>query len=191
MLKIGIILGSTRPNRVGAQVAAWVQEHASRRGDATYELVDLLDHPLPLLDEPLSPMLGQYQHEHTVAWAGTIAPYDGLVFVTPEYNHGLPGSLKNAIDYLHAEWRNKAVGIVSYGVAGGTGAAAQLRQICGQLGMADVSRQVVLNLHTDFENYSVLQPNEAHVALLGSTLDQLVDWSAALAHLRVEAAFAG
>jgi NAD(P)H-dependent FMN reductase len=190
MVKIGIILGSTRPHRVGAQVAGWVQEIASARGDAAYELIDLADHPLPHLDESLSPMLGQYEHDHTLAWASTIDSYDGLVFVTPEHNNGIPGVLKNAIDYLHAEWRNKAVGLVSYGVAGGMGSAAQLRQICGQLGMADVSKQVVLNLHHDFEHFTVFNPTDQHAALLGSVLDQVVDWSAALAHLRIEARIA-
>jgi NAD(P)H-dependent FMN reductase len=184
MTKIGIILGSTRPNRVGAQVAAWVQEAASSRTDAEFELVDLRDHPLPHLDEPLSPMLGRYQQEHTKAWASTIASFDGYVFVTPEYNHSVSGVLKNAIDFLHAEWHAKAVGLVSYGIAGGTGAAAQLRQMCGQLGMADVSKQVVLSLHTEFENFTLFKPNEYGELALTALLDEVVEWSAALAPLR-------
>jgi NAD(P)H-dependent FMN reductase len=186
MIKIGIILGSTRPNRVGEQVATWVQKIAASRDDAQYELVDLRDHPLPHLDEPLSPMLGQYQQEHTKAWASTVASFDGFVFVTPEYNHGTSGVLKNAIDYVHAEWSNKAAGLVSYGIAGGSGAAAQLRQICGQLGMADVPKQVVVMLRTDFENYTVFQPSEFMAATLTALLDQVVAWSAALAPLRAE-----
>ncbi|MGW5277470.1 NADPH-dependent FMN reductase [Streptomyces sp. NPDC004044] len=184
MTKIGIILGSTRPNRVGDQVAAWVHDGASSRTDAEFELVDLRDHRLPHLDEPLSPMLGRYQHEHTKMWASTIASYDGYVFVTPEYNHSTSGVLKNAIDFLHAEWHNKAVGLVSYGITGGRGAAAQLRQVCGQLGMADVPRQVVLSLHTDFENFTVFKPNEHGAAALTGLLDEVVAWSTALAPLR-------
>lgn len=187
MLKIGIILGSTRPNRVGPQVAVWVESIAARRDDADVELVDLRDQALPHLDEPLSPMLGQYQNEHTKAWAEKIASFDALIFVTPEYNHGLPGALKNAIDFLHAEWNNKAAGIVSYGVAGGMGAAAQLRQICGQLGMADVPGQVGLNLHTEFENYTTFKPGEHSVRALGGLLDQVVAWGTALATQRPEA----
>jgi NAD(P)H-dependent FMN reductase len=178
---IGIILGSTRPNRVGDQVATWVHGLAAARDDATYDLIDLRDHPLPHLEEPLSPMLGRYQHEHTRAWARTIAPYDGLVLVTAEYNHGLPGVLKNALDHLHAEWHGKVVGIVSYGVHGGTGAAAQLRQICGQLGMADVQRQVALSLISDFENYATFTPGEHHAAAIGELLDQVLAWTRALA----------
>jgi NAD(P)H-dependent FMN reductase len=190
MIKIGIILGSTRPNRVGEQVATWVHSIASSRSDAQYELVDLRDHPLPHLDEPLSPMLGQYQQEHTRAWASTIASFDGYVIVTPEYNHGTSGVLKNAIDFVHAEWSNKAVGLVSYGIAGGTGAAAQLRQICGQLGMADVSKQVALMLRTDFQDYTAFRPSEYSVAVLEGLLDEVVTWSTVLAPLRLESAVA-
>ncbi len=191
MIKIGIILGSTRPNRVGGQVATWVLDCASRRGDADFALIDLRDHPLPHLDEPLSPMLGQYQHEHTKAWARTIASFDGYVFVTPEYNHNTSAVLKNAVDYVHAEWADKAVGLVSYGVAGGSGAAGQLRQMCGQLGMADVSPQVVLMLRTDFEEFTVFKPNDHHAAALAGLLDEVVAWSTALAPLRAESSVAG
>lgn len=188
MTTIGIILGSTRPSRIGAQVATWVQDVASARDDARFELVDLRDHPLPHFDEPVSPLLGQYQQEHTRAWARTVAAFDGYLFVTAEYNHCVPGVLKNAIDFLHAEWNNKAVGLVSYGVAGGTGAAAQLRQICGPLGLADVSRQVVLTLQTDFENYTVFKPGAHSSLALTRLLDQVIAWSRALEPLRADAA---
>jgi len=188
MPKIGIILGSTRPTRVGEQVALWVHGVALQHEGATFELVDLREHPLPHLDEPLSPMLGQYQHAHTKAWAETIASYDGFVFVTAEYNNGLPGVLKNALDYLHAEWSNKAAGIVSYGVVGGSGAAAQLRQVCGMLGMADVPRQVALGFHTDFENFSIFTPGPASAVALEATLEQVIAWSDALAPLRLVSA---
>ncbi len=184
MTRIGIILGSSRPGRVGAQVATWVLENATARDDIESELVDLRDHALPHLDEALSPMLGQYEHEHTRAWARTMGSYDGYVFVTAEYNHGVPGVLKNAIDYLYPEWRDKAVGLVSYGIWGGTGAAAQLRQICGQLGMADVSRQVALTLGNDFQDYKEFRPSPHQSAALSQMLDQVVTWSRALAQVR-------
>jgi len=100
---------------------------ASRRGDAYFEPLDLRDYPLPHLDEPLPPSFGQYQNEHTRQWAAKIASFDGFVIVTPEYNHGTSGVLKNAIGYLYAEWNNKAVGFVSYGGAGG----ARLPSTCG------------------------------------------------------------
>jgi NAD(P)H-dependent FMN reductase len=186
MTKIGIILGSTRPNRNGEQVAKWVYDIASKRSDATFELVDLRDYPLPHLDEAMPPSLGQYQNEHTKKWAEKIASFDGFVMVTPEYNHSTSGVLKNAIDYLYAEWNNKAVGFVSYGSAGGARAAEHLRLIAGELQMADVRQQVVLSLMTEFENFSVFKPGDYNVAALDTLLDQVVAWSRALAPLRAE-----
>ena len=188
MSRIGIILGSTRPNRNGEQVAQWVYEVASRRTDAEFELVDLRDYPLPHLDEPLPPSMGQYQNEHTRQWAEKIASFDGFVFVTPEYNHGTSGVLKNAIDYLYAEWNNKAVGFVSYDGVGGARAAEHLRLVAGELQMADVRQQVALSLLTEFENFSVFKPGDYNRAALDTLLDQVVAWSNALAPLRQPAA---
>jgi NAD(P)H-dependent FMN reductase len=184
MSRIGIILGSTRPNRNGEQVAQWVYEIASRRSDAEFELVDLRDYPLPHLDEPLPPSMGQYQNEHTRQWADKIASFDGFIFVTPEYNHSTSGVLKNAIDYLFAEWNNKAVGFVSYGGVGGARAAEHLRLVAGELQMADVRQQVALSLLTEFENFSVFKPGEYNRAALDTMLDQVIAWSTALAPLR-------
>jgi NAD(P)H-dependent FMN reductase len=184
MTRIGIILGSTRPNRNGEQVAKWVYDIASRRDDAEFELVDLRDYPLPHLDEPLPPSMGQYQNEHTKQWADKIASFDGFVIVTPEYNHSTSGVLKNAIDYLYAEWNNKAVGFVSYGGVGGARAAEHLRLVAGELQMADVRQQVALSLLTEFENFSVFKPGDYNRAALDTLLDQVVAWSTALAPLR-------
>ena len=188
MTRIGIILGSTRPNRNGEQVARWVYDNASRRSDAEFELVDLRDYPLPHLDEPLPPSMGQYQNEHTRQWAEKIASFDGFVIVTPEYNHSTSGVLKNAIDYLYAEWNNKAVGFVSYGGVGGARAAEHLRLVAGELQMADVRQQVALSLLTEFENFSVFKPGDYNRAALDTLLDQVVAWSNALAPLRQPAA---
>jgi NAD(P)H-dependent FMN reductase len=184
MTRIGIILGSTRPNRNGEQVAKWVYEIAARRDDAEFELVDLRDYPLPHLDEPLPPSMGQYQNEHTRQWADKIASFDGFVFVTPEYNHSTSGVLKNAIDYLYAEWHNKAAGFVSYGSVGGARAAEHLRLVAGELQMADVRQQVALSLLTEFENFSVFKPGDYSRAALDTLLDQVIAWSNALASLR-------
>src|SRR5690554_5793597 len=102
MNKIAIIIGSTRPGRIGPAVAQWVNEIAKKRNDAEYELVDLADFNLPLLDEPVPPsMSSSYAHEHTQAWSAKVASFDGFVFVTPEYNRATSGALKNAIDYLN------------------------------------------------------------------------------------------
>ncbi|MGY1883955.1 NADPH-dependent FMN reductase [Blastococcus sp. SYSU DS0753] len=190
MTRIGIILGSTRLNRNGEQVARWVLDVAARRDDAEFELVDLRDYPLPHLDEPLPPSLGQYQGEHTRRWAATIASFDGFVIVTPEYNHGTSGVLKNAIDYLYAEWNNKAVGFVSYGSAGGGRAVEQLRLVAGELQMADVRQQVALSIITELENFSEFQPGDYNVPALTTLLDQVVAWSIALAPLRAAASAA-
>ena len=184
MTKIGIILGSTRPGRNGEAVAQWAYDLASKRDDADFELVDLLDYNLPHLDEALPPSMGQYANDHTKAWSEKIASFDGFVFVTPEYNHSTSGALKNAIDFLYNEWNNKAVGFVSYGAVGGTRAVEHLRLIAGELQMADVRAQVALSLATDFENYSVFRPAGHHEQYLTTMLDQLVKWTEALKTVR-------
>ena len=187
MPRIGIILGSTRPNRLGEQVASWVYDNATQRDDAEFELIDLRYFPLPQLDEPLPPSFGQYQGDHTKEWATTIASFDGFVIVTPEYNHGTSGVLKNAIDYLYAEWNNKAVGFVSYGSVGGVRAVEHLRLVASEVQMADVRQQVALSLVTEFENYSVFKPGGYNLPALNTLLDQVVAWSTALAPLRTPA----
>ncbi|WP_394618493.1 NADPH-dependent FMN reductase [Lentzea sp. JNUCC 0626] len=184
MTHIGIIIGSTRPGRNGEQVARWVLENAEQRADATFELVDLQDFPLPHLDEPMPPAMGQYQHDHTKEWAAKIASFDGFVMVTPEYNHSTSGVLKNAIDYLFAEWNNKAVGFVSYGSVGGARAVEHLRLIAGELKMADVRTSVSLSMFTEFKNFSEFVPSDFQVATLSTLFDELVAWSGALAPLR-------
>lgn len=184
MIRIGIILGSTRPGRNGEAVAHWVHAIADTRSDAEYELVDIQDFNLPLLDEPVPPSLGKYSKEHTKRWAAKIASFDAFVFVTPEYNHGPSGALKNAIDFLFAEWNNKAAGFVSYGSAGGARAVEHLRLVMGELMVADVRQQVMLSLFTDFENMSKFKPAPMHEQTLHKMLDQLVQWGTALRQVR-------
>ncbi len=186
MLKVAIIIGSTRPGRVGESVARWVFEMAQKRQDAEFELVDIKDFNLPLLDEPVPPSQGKYSQPHTRAWAARIAPFDAFVFVTPEYNHGTSGALKNALDFLYAEWNNKAAGFVGYGSAGGTRAVEQLRLVMGELQVADVRNQVMLSLFADFENYKVFKPHPRHEVSLNAMLDQLVAWGGALKSLRAK-----
>lgn len=186
MTRIGIILGSTRPNRNGEAVARWALDLAVQRGDADYELVDLRDYPLPYLDEPMPPSLGRYHNDHTRRWAQKVASFDGFVIVTPEYNHSVPSVLKNALDYLFAEWNNKAVGFISYGAHGGVRAVEHLRTMAGELMMADVRAQVVLSLITEFENYRDFKPGEYNTPILHTVLDQVLAWSGALAPLRTD-----
>jgi NAD(P)H-dependent FMN reductase len=183
-LNIGIILGSTRPGRNGEAVAKWVYEIASQRGDANYELVDIAEYHLPHLDEAMPPSLGQYSQPHTKAWAAKIDSFDGFVFVTPEYNHSTSGALKNAIDFLYAEWNNKAAGFVSYGSVGGTRAVEHLRLIMAELQVATVRAQVALSLFTDFENFSTFRPGEHQLQSLDATLAQVASWSQALRTVR-------
>lgn len=184
MLKIAVIAGSTRPGRKADTVAQWVLEHAKKRGDADYELVDLAKFNLPLLDEGMPPSMGQYTNAHTKKWAEAIAQYDGYVFVTPEYNHSIPGALKNAIDFIYKEWNNKAAGIVGYGGLGAGRAVEHLRTILGELQIADVRTAVHLSMIHDFENWSVFKPTAAHETPLKTMLDQLVSWSTALKTIR-------
>lgn len=183
-LSIAVILGSTRPGRNGKPVADWVMDKAAARTTARYDLIDLLDHPLPHLDEALPPGMGQYAGEHTKAWAATIAPYDGFIFVTPEYNHSTSGVLKNAIDYLSAEWNNKAAAFVSYGALGGARAIEHLRAICSELQIAHVRQQLSFSMFTDFENFSVFGPGPQHEDWAVVLFDQLESWATAMKSVR-------
>jgi NAD(P)H-dependent FMN reductase len=185
MLRVVIILGSTRPGRNGEAVAKWVYDIAKRRTDAEFEYLDIKDYNLPLLDEPIPPSLGKYSKEHTKAWAAKIDSFDAFVFVTAEYNHGIPGALKNAIDFLYKEWNNKVAGFVSYGGGAlGTRAVEQLRLVMAELQVATVRAQVQLSLFTDFENFSIFKPAQFQENYLNSMLDQVTAWGDALMTLR-------
>ncbi|WP_370246647.1 NADPH-dependent FMN reductase [Nocardioides sp.] len=191
MTRIGIIVGSTRPQRKAAEVARWVQqvaqEHTAGREPATtFDLVDLLDHPLPHLDESAPAMAGRYEHAHTRAWAEAIASFDGFIVVTPEYNHSIPGVLKNAFDYLAREWANKAVGIVSYGGMGGARASEHVRAIAGELQMADVRSAVTLTLAGDFRDFTELAPGPFSRISAEVMVDQVLAWTEALAGVRLD-----
>jgi NAD(P)H-dependent FMN reductase len=142
--KIAVIIGSTRPGRVGDKVASWYLEQVKDIEGATFELIDLAEIKLPLLDEPAPAMMAQYSQDHTKKWSEKIASFDAYVMVTPEYNHSAPASLTNAISYLNQEWKRKPVAFVSYGTMGGVRAVEHLRGIAGELHMADIRPQVSL-----------------------------------------------
>ncbi|MFD0713280.1 NADPH-dependent FMN reductase [Paenibacillus sp. GCM10027626] len=184
MIKVAVIVGSTRPGRNGEAVARWVYELAQKRTDAEFELVDIADFNLPLLDEPVPPSMGQYSKEHTKRWSQKIATFDSYIFVTPEYNHATSGALKNAIDYLYNEWNNKSAGFVGYGSLGGSRAIENLRLIMAELQVAGVRAQVSLSLFTDFENFSVFKPAQHHEGSVTAMLDQVIAWGGALKSLR-------
>lgn len=186
MIRIAIITGSTRPGRRSAAVAHWVEEIATRQhDDIGFEVVDLADHDLPHLDEPVAAAMNDgYAHAHTRRWADTIASFDAYIFVTPEYNHSMPGVLKNAIDYLYSEWHDKAAGFVGYGIHGGVRAVEQLRLVLAELQVADVRAQVALSLSTDFSDGAIPLPSRQHERTLEAMLSQLIRWAEALAPLR-------
>ena len=186
MTKIQIITGSTRPSRVNKQVADWAYSLANKRDDLQIELVDIARFDLPHLDEPVPASMGQYSHAHTKKWSDKIAQADGYIFITPEYNHSFPGALKNALDFLYAEWNNKAAGFVGYGNAGGARSIEHMRGIMGELQIADVRTAVHLSLFTDFENYSVFKPGPGHEERFNVMLDQLIAWTNALKAVREE-----
>jgi len=186
VLRVAIILGSTRPGRNGEAVCQWIYGITKKRSDATFELVDIKDFNLPLLDEPIPPSMGQYNQEHTKVWSSKIDSFDAYVFVTAEYNHGIPGALKNAIDFLFKEWNNKVAGFVSYGSAGGVRAVEQLRLVMAELQVATVRAQVQLSLFTDFENFSKFKPALYNENSVNTMLDQVIAWGGALKVLRIK-----
>jgi len=186
MLRVAIIIGSTRPGRKSEAVARWVYDIAVKRSDALFEVVDIATFDLPLLDEPVPPSMNRYTKPHTKAWAAKIATFDAFVFVTPEYNHSTSGALKNAIDFLFREWNDKTAGFVGYGSVGGVRAVEHLRLIMGEIKIADVRAQVALSLYDDFENFSTLKPRLRQEAAVNAMLDELVAWGKALEAMRTQ-----
>jgi NAD(P)H-dependent FMN reductase len=186
MPNLTIIIGSTRPGRAGAAIAQWFAARAKNHGGFDVTVVDLAEVDLPLLDEPNHPRLRQYTQQHTKDWSAIIDAADAFVFVTPEYNYGYPAALKNAIDYLHHEWLHKPVGFVSYGgVAAGTRAVQQLKQVVTTLRMLPVFDSVNIPFHTQFlDSDGVLRPNEVMDKAADAMLDELVRTEAALRPLR-------
>ncbi|MCZ4123397.1 NADPH-dependent FMN reductase [Streptomyces sp. H39-S7] len=190
MIRIGIIIGSTRPGRNGDRVARWVGDLAAEHagGAADFELVDLVDHALPLLDEAVPAAAAPGRQPHTRRWAKRIASYDAFLIVTPEYNTAPPAALANAIDYLLQEWGGKPVGYVGYGIFGAVMAVQKLRAQAGVLRMADIGPQVALSLHEDFVDFADFRPRPLHTAQVHAMVDELVAWAQALKPLRVPSA---
>ncbi len=168
--KILIIVASTRPGRVGRLIADWFYGQARESGtDVQFELVDLVDWNLPLLDEPIPPKAHMYQQEHTKRWGTKIAEGNGFVLVTPEYNHGYPGSLKNALDYLYQEWNGKPVAFVSYGMDGGRMAVRQLLQVVDELQMRPLKEDVAIVFkHNMFDaHHQLVDPERSFTKYVG------------------------
>ena len=172
---LSIVIGSTRPGRVGPKFAAWFRSRAISQGGFEVELVDLAQLKLPFLDEPAMPRLHQYVHQHTIDWSHTVERSDAFVFVTPEYNFGYSAVLKNAIDYLALEWADKAVGFLSYGgVAAGTRAVQQLKQVVTALKMVPVAESVNLPFFTQFIDESgAVRPSDQMNSSADAMLNEL------------------
>ena len=186
--KLLIILASTRPGRVGLPVANWFNELAVTDARFEVELVDLAELALPLLDEPKHPRLREYSHDHTFAWSETVDSADAVVLVTAEYNYGYPAALKNALDYLHHEWRFKPVGFVSYGgVAAGTRAVQQLKQVVGALQLIPTGTGVNIPFVFGMIEDGVLHANDVMEQAAAAMLSELETLNGALASLRSKA----
>jgi NAD(P)H-dependent FMN reductase len=186
MPKLQVILASTRPGRAGEPIAEWFVARAAAHGAFDVELVDLAEVALPLFDEANHPRLRRYEHDHTKAWSARIDSGDAFVFVTPEYNYGYTAPLKNAIDYLHFEWQHKPVGFVSYGgIAAGTRAVQQLKQVVTTLKMIPLFEAVSIPFHTQFiDDEGRVQANEIMENAADAMLDELVLTEATLAPRR-------
>lgn len=174
--RISIIVGSTRPVRIGRQLADAIGATIDAHTDAEVQILDLAEIALPLLDEPLMAMMHQYQNAHTLAWAKTIDESDAVIFVTPQYNAGYPAALKNAIDYLHAEWQQKPSAIISYGGHGGTASAAQLRQVLAFIGLDLIDTDTALTIQqTDYTPEWSLVDADAVIARSADEVRALAD----------------
>jgi NAD(P)H-dependent FMN reductase len=188
-LVLDVIVASTRPARAGLHVAHWFLERAIDHAGFQVELVDLARVDLPLFDEPRHPKLRHYQYDHTKAWSAVIDPADAFVIITPEYNHGAPPALVNALDYLSQEWAYKPVGFVSYGgVSGGTRSVQMTKQIVSALKMVPLFEAVTLPFfreHLDLESRQ-FEPGEVQEKAAVRMLDELVRWATALRRMRAE-----
>ena len=187
MAKLGIIVASTRPGRIGLPVAQWFEGEArTHAGFDEIDLIDLAEVALPFMNEPNHPRLSRYTHQHTRDWSARIAGVDALVLVMPEYNFGYNAELKNAIDYLHHEWLYKPVGFVSYGgVAAGTRAVQMIKQVVTTLKMTPVFEAVSIPfVHQFVDEESVLVANDVMTASAKGMLDELVQVEATLRPLR-------
>jgi NAD(P)H-dependent FMN reductase len=181
-----IVIASTRPGRAGLPIGEWFTARARAHGAFEVGVADLAEWNLPMLDEPNHPRLRKYTHEHTRAWSAAVAASDAFVFVTPEYNYGYTAPLKNAIDYLHYEWQNKPLGFVSYGgVAAGTRAVQQLKQVVTALKLLPVVESVSIPFHTQFiDEDGRVAANEVMEQAADTMLDALLATEAALRVLR-------
>ncbi|OGZ08226.1 MAG: FMN reductase [Candidatus Lloydbacteria bacterium RIFCSPHIGHO2_02_FULL_50_13] len=192
-LKLKIILGSTREGRFGDKPARWIFEEAKKKVGAEVELLDLRDYPMPFFNDPVSPSYRKGAHQNPVVakWAAKIAEADAFIVVTPEYNHGYSGVLKNALDHVFPEWKNKPVSFVAYGGVGGARAVEQLRLVSVELQMAPMRSAVHIPAPwTLLDEKGNLKEGALDQFAQGADnlLTQLVWWADALRAARAKAA---
>ena len=186
MPRLQVIVASTRPGRAGLPVANWFIEHAESHGKFDVELVDLAKINLPFLDEPHHPSERKYTQQHTKDWSATVDAADAFVIVTPEYNYSMNAPLKNAIDYLYAEWRYKPVGFVSYGnTSAGLRAVQMIKQVVTTLNMVPITDAVAIHyIGQHLDDAGRFNGTEAMGAAAGVMLDELDRFATMLAPLR-------
>ena len=144
--RVGVIVGSTRSNRICPEIARLALAHMGGDSPLTYSLVDLAEVDLPFLDEPFKPALGRYEHDHTRAWSRLVSSFEAFVLVFPQYNWGYPAPLKNALDFLYVEWKDKPAALVTYGTRGGQRAAEQMRTVLQGLHMHTAETSVEIKI---------------------------------------------
>jgi NAD(P)H-dependent FMN reductase len=181
-----IVIASTRPGRIGLPVGEWFAAQARAHGGFDVDVADLAEIDLPFMDEPKHPRLREYEHQHTKDWSAEVEAADAVVFVHPEYNYGINAPLKNALDYLNAEWKYKPLGLVSYGgVSAGTRAAQMIKQVATTLGMFPVFEAVSIPFVAQFVGEGgAIVPNDVMEKAADAMLDELLRVSAAFARLR-------
>lgn len=186
MIKLGVVVTSTRPHRVGEAVARWFAAKARAHGAFDVAWVDLKALALPALDEPNHPRLGKYEHAHTQAWSATVSGLDAFAFVTPEYNYGMPPALLNALNYLFHEWAYKAAAFVSYGgISGGTRSVQMSKQVLTSLKMMPIPEGVFIPfVNKLIQPDGTFDPGPTQDERVKATLDELAKWSVALKTLR-------
>lgn len=190
MLKIKIILGSTRQNRFSDKPGKWILEEAKNKEGIDAEILDLRDYPLPFYNEPISPAMvkdGAYSNDIVRRFAAKIREADAFIIIVPEYNHSMPGVLKNALDSIYAEWNNKPVGFIAYGGVGGARAVEHLRGIAVELQMAPIRNAIHIPQHWNLLDQDGNLKDGAFDPFKKSAetfLDQLVWWAKALKSAR-------
>lgn len=181
--KIAIIISTTRATRFGEKPAKWIRDIAAARGDMSVELIDLREYPMPFFDEPATNAWVPSRNEVAQRWQKKVAQFDGYIFVTAEYNRGVPAVLKNALDYAYPEWNRKAAAYVGYGSVGAARSIEHLRLICVELQMAPTRTGVhiqgadfmaVWQQGKDIKELAYLEKNSKDM------LDELQWWASAL-----------